>query len=32
MSVSLAGLTFCEVNFKAPKERAAARVDEVEGA
>lgn len=28
--MSLAGLTFCEVNFSAPKDRAAARVEEAE--
>lgn len=30
MRVSLAGLILCEVNFKAPKDKAAAKVDEVE--
>ena len=30
MRVNLAGLIFCEVNFKAPNDRAAAKVSEVE--
>ena len=30
MRVSLAGLILCEANFKAPKDKAAAKVDEVE--